>query len=96
MVPSKPPGGFQKDLVTPLLSSGLCLWEPLGPGAPGPERRFPLFIPPPHHSQHPPLGGPCSPTVQVLRAAPEHPPPFRPLCVPCSPLHLQRLPVWCL
>lgn len=39
------PSDFQKDLVIPFLSSGLCLWEPLGPGAPGQECTFPLFIP---------------------------------------------------
>lgn len=31
---SQLPGDFQKDSVTPSVSSGLCLWEPLGSGAP--------------------------------------------------------------
>lgn len=58
---SAPLRDFQKDSVTPLLSSGLCLWEPLGPGALGHERTFPLFIPPQRRSWHQPLGGLCSP-----------------------------------
>lgn len=67
--------------MTPLLSSGLCLWEPLGPGAPGHERTFPLFIPLQRRSWHQPLGGLCSPR---LSGAWEQPPatllPHTPLC----------------
>lgn len=67
--------------MTPLLSSGLCLWEPLGPGALGHERMFPLFIPPQRCSWHQPLGGLCSPRP---RGAWEQPPatllPHTPLC----------------
>ena len=37
----------------PVQSSGLCLWELLGPGAPGHECKFFSFIPP-HHALHPP------------------------------------------
>lgn len=71
--------------MTPFLSSGLRLWEPLGPGAPGHERTFPLFIPPQYRSWHQPLGGLCSLAARVLGVAPGHPPPSSPLCVPCSP-----------
>lgn len=31
---SQLPSDFQKDSATPFVSSGLCLWEPLEPGAP--------------------------------------------------------------
>ena len=37
----------------PVLSSGLCLWEILGLGAPGHECKFISFILP-HHAHHPP------------------------------------------
>lgn len=72
------PSDFQKD-SDPVPSSGLFLWEPLGPGAPGHACTFPYLFPPPR----PPPSRPELSSVEVPGAAPStllplpgpHPPP---------------------
>lgn len=85
---SQLPSDFQKDSATPFVSSGLCLWEPLVPGAPVMSA----------HSHY--LYVHCVRSGQALQcgangSSPEHPLPSLPLGFPLlSTSAFQQLPVW--
>lgn len=84
-VHSEPSCDFQKDSVTPFLSSGLCVWEPLGPGlrVTSARSRY-LFPPAQRHSWLRALGGRGCPALRVWEQ-PLIPSSLIPVCVPCSP-----------